>query len=46
MSNPIILKRIRALYTAGRITAEAVEMYVTNGLITQAEADDIMGVNA
>lgn len=45
MSNPIILKRIRALYEAGRITAEAVLRYVAEGLITQEEADEIIGGN-
>ena len=46
MSNPIILRRIKALYAAGSITAEAVQRYVTAGLITQSEADEILGVNA
>jgi|ADurb_Cas_02_Slu_FD_contig_21_933069_length_360_multi_3_in_0_out_0_2 hypothetical protein len=46
MSNPIILRRIKSLYTTGRITAEAMGRYVSEGLITQAEADEIMGVNA
>ena len=46
MSNPIILRRIKALYVSGRITAETVLRYVTDGLITQEEADDILGVNA
>lgn len=46
MSNPIIVRRITALYTSGRITAEAVGRYVDEGIITQAEADEILGANA
>lgn len=45
MSNPIILRRIKALYAAGSITADAVQRYVSAGLITQAEADEIIGGN-
>jgi hypothetical protein len=46
MSNPIILRRIKSLYTPGRNTPEPMGRYVSAGLITQAEADEIMGVNA
>jgi uncharacterized XkdX family phage protein len=45
MSNPIILRRIKALYASGSITTEAVLRYVAAGLITQEEADEIIGGN-
>lgn len=43
MANPIILRRIKKLWEAGSVDAAAMATYVTNGLITQAEADQIMG---
>lgn len=46
MSNPIILKRIKALYASDRISAEAVSRYVAEGIITQTEADEILGADA
>lgn len=46
MSNPIILKRIKKLYASGRIAAEAVGRYVSEGIITQEEADEILGTDA
>ncbi|MEA4912185.1 MAG: hypothetical protein VB092_06215 [Oscillospiraceae bacterium] len=43
MSNPIILRRIAALYAAGRIDDLILARYVANGILTQQEADAVMG---
>lgn len=44
MTNPIILARLRSLFEQGLIVQLA--PYVTMGLITQAEADEIAGGGA
>lgn len=41
MSNPKILERIKALYAAGEINDSRLAEYVTKGVITQADADEI-----
>ncbi|MEA5051769.1 MAG: hypothetical protein VB021_09925 [Oscillospiraceae bacterium] len=43
MTNAIILRRIAALYAAGRIDDLILARYAANGILTQAEADAIMG---
>ena len=44
MTNPIILRRIKKLWDAGRIDADAMAAYVDSGIISQAEADEITGL--
>ena len=44
MTNAIVLARIRALYAAGAIGEAAMAVYVSRGILTQAEANTIMEV--
>ncbi len=46
MTNAIILRRITALYNAGRIDDRILERYVTSGIITAAQAAAIRGDGA